>query len=222
MAGHEQGGSGRDATQILADDHKEFLALVGTIEAEPSPAARRELADTLIAEIMRHAVGEEMFVYPAIKKHVPDGAEQVERDKEEHQDIVLAMKQMEDVDASDPRFMEGVVRLRELLIEHAGSEEGEQFPKLRAHIPHEELLQMGAKSRRPRSSPPPARTRARRTPPCSTSSWGRAWGSWTACGTGWKGATRVAESPASRGFTSAHRATAVAGWNPALRGPQPS
>ena len=106
---------------------------------------RRELADTLIAEIMRHAVAEEMFVYPAIKKHVPNGAAEVEHDKEEHQEIVLAMKQMEDVEASDPRFMEGVVRLRDLLIEHAGSEEGEQFPKLRAHIPREELLEMGGK-----------------------------------------------------------------------------
>jgi hemerythrin superfamily protein len=145
MAEQMDGGSGRDATEILADDHKEFLALVGSIEGETDPRARRELADTLIAEIMRHAVGEEMFVYPAIKKHVPNGAAEVEHDKEEHQEIVLAMKQMEDVDASDPRFMEGVTRLRELLIEHASSEEGEQFPKLRQHIPREELLQMGAK-----------------------------------------------------------------------------
>jgi hemerythrin superfamily protein len=145
MAEHHDGGTGRDATEILAHDHKEFLALVGSIEGETDPRARRELADTLIAEIMRHAVAEEMFVYPAIKKHVPNGPEEVEHDKAEHQEIVLAMKQMEDVDASDPRFMEGVVRLRELLIEHASSEEGEQFPKLRAHIPREELLAMGGK-----------------------------------------------------------------------------
>ncbi|EYD77493.1 hypothetical protein Rumeso_00918 [Rubellimicrobium mesophilum DSM 19309] len=145
MAEQHDGGSTRDATEILADEHKEFLALVGSIEGETSPAARRELADTLIAEIMRHAVAEEMYVYPAIKKHVPNGAAEVEHDKEEHQEIVLAMKQMEDVEASDPRFMEGVVRLRDLLIEHAGSEEGEQFPKLRAHIPREELLEMGGK-----------------------------------------------------------------------------
>ncbi len=145
MTQQSDGAPTRDATEILADDHKEFLALVGSIEGETSPVARRELADTLIAEIMRHAVAEEMFVYPAIKKHVPNGAAEVEHDKEEHQEIVLAMKQMEDVEASDPRFMEGVVRLRDLLIEHAGSEEGEQFPKLRQHIPREELLEMGGK-----------------------------------------------------------------------------
>lgn len=137
--------SARDATEILADDHKAFLALVGSIEGEPHPAGRRELADTLIAEIMRHAVAEEMFVYPAIRAHVPDGAEQVRLDKAEHQEMVEAMKVMEDVDASDPRFMASLGRLRELLVEHASSEEGEQFPRLRAHVPAEELREMGAK-----------------------------------------------------------------------------
>ena len=145
MTQQSSGGLTRDATEILADDHKEFLALVGSIEGAPDPTMRRELADTLIAEIMRHAVAEEMFVYPAIKKHVPNGAAEVEHDKEEHQEIVLAMKQMEDVEAGDPRFMEGVARLRDLLITHASSEEGEQFPKLRAHIPRETLLDMGRK-----------------------------------------------------------------------------
>jgi hemerythrin superfamily protein len=139
------GSEGMDATEILAADHKEFLALVGSIEGAPDGPARRELADTLIAEIMRHAVAEEMFVYPAIERHVPDGAEAVRHDKEEHQEIVLAMKQMEDVDASDPRFMEGVRRLGALLVDHASDEEGEQFPRLRAHIPREELLEMGRK-----------------------------------------------------------------------------
>ncbi len=145
MAEQHEGGTSRDATEILADDHKEFLALVGSIEGTPDPTMRRELADTLIAEIMRHAVAEEMFVYPAIQKHVPNGAEEVAHDKEEHQEIVLAMKQMEDVEAADPRFMEGVRRLEALLIEHASSEEGEQFPKLRTHIPRQELLSMGTK-----------------------------------------------------------------------------
>ena len=145
MAEQHHGGTGRDATEILSDDHKEFIALVGSIEGTPDPTMRRELADTLIAEIMRHAVAEEMYVYPAIERHVPNGPQEVRHDKEEHQEIVLAMKQMEDVEASDPRFMKGVTRLRDLLVEHVSSEEGEQFVKLRTHIPREELLQMGAK-----------------------------------------------------------------------------
>ena len=70
---------------------------------------RRDLADTLIAEVMRHAVAEEMYVYPAVEEHVPNGAEKVQHDKQEHHEIVLLMKQIEGIDASDPAFM-GTVR----------------------------------------------------------------------------------------------------------------
>ncbi len=118
---------------------------MGSIEGTPDPTMRRELADTLIAEVMRHAVAEEMHVYPAIERHVPNGAEEVRHDKEEHQEIVEVMKGIEDVDASDPRFMEGARRLEALIRSHAASEEGDQFPKLRAHIPRETLLDMGRK-----------------------------------------------------------------------------
>ena len=145
MTGHHEGASGMDVTEILAADHKEMIDLIGQIEGSRDPGRRRELADTVIAEVMRHAVAEEMYVYPAIEDHVPDGAAEVAQDKQEHQEIVEVMKGMEDVDASDPRFMDLVRRLEALIREHAASEEGDQFPKLRAHIPRETLLDLGRK-----------------------------------------------------------------------------
>ena len=145
MAGHQGGEPGRDATDILAADHKDMLDLIGQIEGTGDPERRRDLADTVIAEVMRHAVAEEMHVYPAIVRHVPSGAAEVAHDKEEHQEIVEVMKGMEDVDASAPRFMDLVRRLESLISHHAASEEGEQFPKLRAHIPREMLLELGRK-----------------------------------------------------------------------------
>jgi hemerythrin superfamily protein len=71
----------QDVVEILTTDHREMTELVGRIEGTSDPARRRELADTLIAEVMRHAVAEEMYVYPAVEKHVPGGSEQVEHDK---------------------------------------------------------------------------------------------------------------------------------------------
>ncbi len=145
MTEAHEGKLGLDATEILAADHRDMIALIAQIEGTTDPERRRDLADTVIAEVMRHAVAEEMHVYPAIERHVPNGAEEVRHDKEEHQEIVEVMKGMEDVDASDPRFMEGARRLEALIRSHAASEEGDQFPKLRAHIPRETLLDMGRK-----------------------------------------------------------------------------
>jgi hemerythrin superfamily protein len=137
--------SARDVVDILTSDHRDMLELVSEIHGATDPAGRRDLADTLIAEIMRHAVAEEMFVYPAVEAHVPDGAAKVEHDKEEHQEIVELMKQMEDLDAADPTFMAQVSRLEAALRHHASDEENEQFPQLRAHIDRESLVEMGEK-----------------------------------------------------------------------------
>jgi hemerythrin superfamily protein len=139
------GGPGADVVDILTADHQEMLELLGQIERTPDAGQRRDLADTVIAEVMRHSVAEEMFVYPAIKEHVPNGAQEVEHDKQEHDEIVQLMKRMEDVDASDSAFMELVRQLEAQLRHHAGDEESDQFPQLRAHIAGEKLVDLGEK-----------------------------------------------------------------------------
>src|SRR5919112_4478081 len=134
-----------DVVDILTADHREMVELIGRIGLTSDASERRDLADTLIAEVMRHAVAEEMFVYPAMEDHVPNGSEEVEHDKKEHDDIVKLMKRIEGVDPSDPAFMELVRELESQLTHHAGDEELEQFPKLRSHIPREKLVALGEK-----------------------------------------------------------------------------
>jgi hemerythrin superfamily protein len=145
MPEDNRSGPGTDVINILTTDHKEMIALLGQIEHTSDAGQRRDLADTVIAEVMRHAVAEEMYVYPAIEEHMRNGAEEVEHDKQEHQEIVQVMKQMEDVDASDPSFMELVRQLEAHLRHHVNEEESNQFPQLRAHIPAEKLIDMGQK-----------------------------------------------------------------------------
>src|SRR3954468_14531214 len=139
------GVQGTDVVDILTSDHQSMLELIGQIEVATDPTQRRDLADTVIAEVMRHAVAEEMYVYPAVEEHVPNGAQEVEHDKEEHEEIVQLMKRLEDVDAADPRFMEITLELESQLRHHAGDEERDQFPQLRAHIPADKLVELAAK-----------------------------------------------------------------------------
>lgn len=145
MSGHDLSGTGQDVVDILTSDHQEMLELLGQIERATDASLRRDLADTVIAEVMRHSVAEEMFVYPAIEEHVPGGAEKVEHDKQEHDEIVQLMKQTEDVGASEPVFMERVRQLEAMLRHHANEEEAEQFPQLRTHIPGDKLVELGEK-----------------------------------------------------------------------------
>lgn len=145
MTESSSGGTSTDVVDILTTDHQEMVSLIAQIESTSDPGQRRDLADTVIAEVMRHAVAEEMFVYPAVEEHVPNGTKEVEHDKNEHDEIVRLMKQVEDVDAADPEFMELIRELEAKLRHHAKDEESEQFPQLRAHIPAEKLVDLGEK-----------------------------------------------------------------------------
>jgi hemerythrin superfamily protein len=129
----------RDVIDVLTTDHREAEELVGEILAATDAGRRREAAEQLIAELVRHAVAEEMFVYPAIRKHVPDGEQAVEHDIQEHKELESLMKEIEGVDAAEPEFALLVTRLQEVLADHVRDEEGKQFPLLRQHIPAHEL-----------------------------------------------------------------------------------
>jgi hemerythrin superfamily protein len=133
-----------DVVDILTTDHHEVLDLLTQIPAA-EPAQRRDMADTIIAELMRHSVAEEMYVYPAMREHLPDGASEVQHDIEEHQQLVEVMKELEDVDASDVRFLETLGRLEAVLRDHVSDEERDQFPQLRARLSREQLVEIGAK-----------------------------------------------------------------------------
>jgi hemerythrin superfamily protein len=134
----------QDVVDILTTDHHEVLELLGRIPGA-DPAQRRDMADTIIAELMRHSVAEEMHVYPAMKDHLPDGESRVQHDVEEHQELVEVMKEWESVDSADPQFLEVLGRLEAVLRDHVSDEENDQFPLLRTHLTREQLVEIGAK-----------------------------------------------------------------------------
>jgi len=134
-----------DVVDELTSDHREALALLDRLANSIDAEQRRDLADTVIAEVVRHAVAEEMYVYPAMREHVPDGEQAVEHDIEEHKQLEETMKQLEGVDSSEPRFDSLVREMTEQLRHHAYDEETEQFPLLRERIPRDELVRLREK-----------------------------------------------------------------------------
>ncbi|MHA3701812.1 hemerythrin domain-containing protein [Jatrophihabitans sp. YIM 134969] len=137
--------SSTDVIDILTTDHHEVLDLVGQIRATDDAAARRDMTDTVIAELMRHSVAEEMYVYPAMREHLPDGAATVQHDIEEHQELEETMKALESADAGTDEFLAGLDQLEAVLRDHVTDEETEQFPLLRQQIPAEQLQELGQK-----------------------------------------------------------------------------
>jgi hemerythrin superfamily protein len=137
--------TGKDVIDVLTADHRDVTALIGEIWSVTDPMIRRDLTDTAISELVRHAVAEEMYVYPAMRKHLPDGEKAVEHDIEEHKELEQTMKQLEGLDVTNPEFDTALRRLETLLADHVQDEEAEQFPELRRRIPEDELVELAGK-----------------------------------------------------------------------------
>ncbi|HET9650469.1 MAG TPA: hemerythrin domain-containing protein [Microlunatus sp.] len=136
-----------DVVDILTVDHQEVLDLLQEIKFATGDQQRRDLADLVISELVRHSVAEEMYVYPAMRKHLPDGDAAVKHDVEEHKELEATMKELEGVPAGDPRFRVLLDQLEEILRDHVHDEEDEQFPLLRRTIERSELVEIGEKVR---------------------------------------------------------------------------
>jgi iron-sulfur cluster repair protein YtfE (RIC family) len=134
-----------DVIDILTTDHRDVTALIGEIKVIKDPMMRRDLTDTAISELVRHAVAEEMYVYPAMRKHMPGGDKAVEHDVEEHKELEQSMKKLEAVDVSSAEFDAELAKLETVLADHIQDEENEHFPELRRHIPREELVELAGK-----------------------------------------------------------------------------
>jgi iron-sulfur cluster repair protein YtfE (RIC family) len=99
----------------------------------------------VISELVQQSVAEEMFVYPAMRKHLPDGEEAVDHDIKEHTELEQTMKKLEAVSADDPAFNQLLGELESVLRDHVQDEEAEQFPRLRARVSREELVEIAKK-----------------------------------------------------------------------------
>jgi hemerythrin superfamily protein len=134
-----------DVVDVLTADHLEAVELITQIKATADTEKRRDLADTLISEIVRHAVAEEMYVYPAIRKHLPNGDEVAKHDTEEHKELEVTMKKLEGAKAETAEFSQLLDEFDASLRHHVNDEETDQFPELRARIPREELVEIARK-----------------------------------------------------------------------------
>ncbi|MGW4152544.1 hemerythrin domain-containing protein [Micromonospora chersina] len=145
----------RDVVDVLMTDHREVEAIFVELESrQGTPEHRRRLADVVIAELVRHSVAEEAYVYPAARKALPDGDQLAEHEISEHADAERTMKALESLDPSEPRFDELLTKLTATIRHHVREEESDLFPRLRAACAREELVELAGKVEAAKKSAP--------------------------------------------------------------------
>ncbi len=138
--------TGRDVVDMIMEDHREIDMLFTELESgQGTPERRRELADVMIAELIRHAMAEEMYVYPAAKKALPDGKEKIDHEVSEHAEAEGVLAQLDGMDPKDPLFDTLVRQVAATIRHHVTDEETDLLPRLRAATDREEMVELGRK-----------------------------------------------------------------------------
>lgn len=135
----------QDVFDLLMQEHREVEALLDQIiQPEQNPDSR-DTADRVIAMLVKHSVAEEMYVYPVMEQYLPNGKQDVEHDKQEHQELEELLKQLEGLAPEEDGFAQCVSKIQEVLNDHVHDEEDEQFPRLREAVPADTLVDLRGK-----------------------------------------------------------------------------
>lgn len=135
----------QDVLDLLMQEHREVEALLDQIiQPEQNPDSR-DTADRVIAMLVKHSVAEEMYVYPVMEQYLPNGKQDVEHDKQEHQELEELLKALEGLAPEEDGFAQCVSKIQEVLNDHVHDEEDEQFPRLREAVPADTLVDLRGK-----------------------------------------------------------------------------
>jgi hemerythrin-like domain-containing protein len=134
---------GVDAIELLASQHREVEALFAELEktGDRAAKARLELVAELAVKIEGHAKIEETLFYPEGREVDEDTTLEA---YEEHDVVRHVLRKLQASEPTDESFMAKATVLKELIEHHVKEEEGELFPKMRAALGGERLVELGA------------------------------------------------------------------------------
>jgi hemerythrin superfamily protein len=133
----------RDVIDVLTHDHREVEDMFGELTSVAAPEERRRILDDVTIELVRHAVAEEMYLYPAVRQHIPGGDAIADKEIADHAAVERLLKELEDARPTNADFATLVRRLIDDVSEHVRDEENNLFPQLAKHATANDLLQLG-------------------------------------------------------------------------------
>jgi hemerythrin superfamily protein len=135
----------QDLVDKIITDHREVEEVFKELEKNDAPPKRRELVEHVIAELVRHSVAEEEYLYPTARRVLPDGDTLANQKLKEHSDAEWVMKRIERTHTEERQFDELVGKLIEDIRHHFDDEERNLLPKLRAACNEADLRKLGEK-----------------------------------------------------------------------------
>ncbi len=142
----EQAQRDDDLISVLIRDHRAVEGAFQEYEDESlSYPQRRDLIDHVVAELVRHSVAEEQYLYPAAREVLPEGDELADHEIREHAEAEKVMKRIERLDPEKPDFDHAARQLIADIRHHVSDEENDLLPRLQQACTANQLQDLGNK-----------------------------------------------------------------------------
>lgn len=126
--------SGNRVSDRIKHDHTELEAYYNKIKSAKTDDDKVKWQNQFVWELARHSIAEELVVYPAMEKYLPNGLDMAEKDRSEHQIVKEKLYEFQKMEASDPDFIPAIDSLWETLSQHIKEEEQDDLPALEQAI----------------------------------------------------------------------------------------
>src|SRR5436305_1476446 len=119
-----------DVVTELVRDHRGIQGWFAELERSATGLAdrRADLVSQTILDLVRHSVAEELVLYPALRRHVPDGGALVDRCVARHNEAEKLMRDLAPRSAGEPGFEDRLADLAQAVHRHIYEQEHEVFP----------------------------------------------------------------------------------------------
>jgi hypothetical protein len=133
-----------DLIEVLVADHRRVETLFAELETEQSdPDHRRDVVDVIVAELVRHAVVEELYLYPAVRDLLPDGDQLADHELRQRADAQRTMDTLDlDAATADTTLAAVIAAARA----HIAEQERDLLPRLRQTCPADRLDDLGRRA----------------------------------------------------------------------------
>ena len=149
----DPGGRMADVFTVLAKDHDEVKGMLTELEKGPTGvtgasenqlALRKKMTEVLIIEESRHEALEEMYFWPVVRDHLPDGDTLAHEATGQEQEAKQVLARLDKLDASDAEFEELLGAFMRAVREHIEFEETRVWPGLRTALNTERAAELGS------------------------------------------------------------------------------
>jgi hypothetical protein len=132
-----------DLIDILTHDQRGLEDLLGELTVARDLGERRRILDDVTIELVWHAVVEETHLYPAVRRHLPDGDRVADKYASENAQVERLLEELRRSAGADRIFASLTRRLMDEVHEHLRQEQQALLPRLAEHASPEDLRRLG-------------------------------------------------------------------------------